>query len=98
MGGNIPSENFMGVDFQGETHQGGIWLVGNFRVGIFRVGVFLIQARNSEFFGAEEVFGNKGTWKTFHVRHTKEEPYREKYWCFFSKILLKMHFKLEFNL
>ena len=38
-----------------------------------------LQARNQEFFGAGEVFGNKGTLKTFHVRHAKEEPRREKF-------------------
>ena len=35
-----------------------------------------IEAHNQEFFGAQEVFGNNGTSKTFHVGHTKEEPCR----------------------
>ena len=37
------------------------------------------QAHNQEFFGAGEVFGNKGTLKMFHVWHGKEEPRREKF-------------------
>ena len=37
------------------------------------------QAHNQEFFGAGEVFGNKDALKTFHVRHAKEEPRREKF-------------------
>ena len=42
-----------------------------------------IQARNQEYFGVEEVFRNKDTLKTFHVRHIKEELRREKKLVFF---------------
>ena len=55
------------------------------------------QARDQGFFGAGEVSWNRGTsinvsWTTY-----KKSPFRRKCWCFVSKILLKLHFKWEFN-
>ena len=34
----------------------------------------------------------------FHLWHGKEEPRMEKFYSFFPKILLKMHFKWKFSL
>ena len=36
---------------------------------------------------------NRGTLINVSVGHTKEGSRREKLWCFFFKILLKLHFK-----
>ena len=33
----------------------------------------------------------------FRVRHTNERPRKKTLWCFFSKMLLKLHFKQEFD-
>ena len=51
------------------------------------------QARNQKFFEAGVVSWNRGTSKNVSCTTYKKGSHREKNWCFFSKMFLKLHFK-----
>ena len=50
------------------------------------------QARKQEFFGAGEVSWNMGTSINVPCTVYKRRSLQRKIWCFFSKMLLKLHF------
>ena len=49
------------------------------------------QSRNEKFFGAREFSWNMNTLTNVSCTNTKERLRRERFWCFFSKILSKLH-------
>ena len=58
----------------------------------FQKVICTIQERNQEFFKEGEVSWTKVIQQTFHLQHMKRRPRKEKFWRFFSYILLKQHF------
>ena len=56
----------------------------------------IIRARNQEFFREGEVSWNQdASANVLSMTHKRKAP--QKFWWFFSKMLLKLHFESEFN-